>query len=342
MNRTLRSFKYFSESTTPPFFEVFEVINDKKHPQYTNLIADFESFPKSDFNSYTKKYHIENKLSDSQDKEIGKIAYFMVHILSNAIFEKRINELLKEENRPAPYNSDNLVQLSLEKNNLTFIKNFDLSNRRLEFNDQVYQITPSIFAENSSYWLSNVILNSAIKLDLNFKIRLHPFIEIASSNYSAMEYKMNVYGKPLDWKKLLNLKNEDFGQWFDEMDYNRNGITDYVWAPKKNNEIHFTCEELPKPQNKYLVSRYFHSIFNQETGEIKHCDGAIRIYDKQELQNRSKFHIRNSEVRKIGKRIKIFQYDSKDNDGRELTKEIFSLLAVNFFVWNEDVVNYFN
>lgn len=342
MSRTLKSFKYFSESTIPPFFEVFEVINDKEHPEYKNLIADFESFPESDFHSYIDKYNIENKLYVSQDKEIGKIAYFMVHILSNAIFEERINELLEEENRPAPYNSDNLVQLPLEKNNLAFIKNFDLSSRRLEFNKKIYQITPSIFAENSSYWLSNLILNAAIKLNLNFKIRLHPFIETPSFNYSAMEYRMNVYGKPLDWEKLLNLKNEDFGQWFDEKDYNRNGITDYVWSPKKNDEIHFTCEELPKSGNKYLLSRYFHSIFNQETGEIKHCDGAIRIYDKQEFENRSKFHIRNSEVRKIGKRIKIFQYDAKDNDERELSKDMFSLLAVNFFVWNEDVINYFN
>lgn len=342
MSRTLKSYKYFSESTIPPIFEVFEVINDKRHPEYKNLISDFKNFPESDFQNYIDKHNIENKLSDSQNQDIGKIAYFMVHILSNAIFEERIKELLEEENRPAPYQSDNLNQIPLEKNNLVFTKNFDLSNRRLEFNKMVYQITPSIFAENSSYWLSNLILNAAIQLDLNFKIRLHPFIEIPSSNYSAMEYRMNVYGKPLDWEKLLNLKNEDFGQWFDEKDYNRNGITDYVWSPQKNNEIHFTCEELPKPGNNNLVSRYFHSIFNKETGEIKHCDGAIRIYNRKELENRSNFHIRNSEVRKIGKRIKIFQYDTKDNSERELSKEMFSLLAINFFVWNEDVINYFN
>ena len=204
MSRTLKTFKYFSESTIPPLFEVFEVLNDTEHPEYKNLISDFESFPASDFQKYIDENNIENKLSDSQDQEIGKIGYFMVHIFSNAIFEERIGELLKEENRPAPYNSNNLNKLPLEKNNLTFIKNFDLSNRRLEFNNNVYQITPSIFAENSSYWLSNLILNAAIQLDLNFKIRLHPFIEIPSSDYSAMEYRMNVYGKPLDWEKLLN------------------------------------------------------------------------------------------------------------------------------------------
>lgn len=342
MSRTLRTFKYFSESTTPPFFEIFEVVNDESHPEHQNLMSDFNNSSQSDFKNYIEKYNLESKLERNQDKEKGKIAYFMVHIISNAIFEKRLEILQETNSRPAPYDSDNLLELPIEENSLVFTKSFNLDKRRLEYNDKVYQITPSIKAENSSHWISNLILHSAIQLDLNFKIRLNPFIEISSDVYTPMEYKMHVHGKPLNWNKLLTLKKDDFGQWFDEKEYNRNGFTDYVWAPKKNHEIHFTCEELPKPQNDQLVSRYFHAIFNQQTGEIKHCDGAIRLFNDKEFITRRKHHIRDPEVRKIGKRIKIFQYDSKDNNNKELTKDIFSLLAVNFFVWNEDVLNYFN
>lgn len=342
MNRNLRTFKYFSESTTPPFFEIFEVLDDENHPVHRNLILDFQNCSRSEFRNYINNYHIEQKLGRNQDKEKGKIGYFMAHIISNAIFNKRLEIFLENNIRPAPYNSKNLNQIPIEDNSLVFIKNFNLEERRLEYNGNVYQITPSLKAENSSYWLSNLILNSAIQLNLNFKIRLNPFIEISNAEYNPVEYRMHVHGKALNWDKLLALKNDDFGQWFDEKEYNRNGFTDYVWAPKKNNEIHFTCEELPKPHNEELVSRYFHAIFNQNTGKVKHCDGAIRIFTEKEFVSRCKHHIRDPEVRKIGKRIKIFQYDSKYNLNKELSKNLFSLLAVNFFVWNEDVLNYFN
>ena len=54
-------------------------------------------------------------------------------------------------------------------------------------------------------------------------------------------------------------------------------------------------------------SRYFHAIFNKDTGSIIHCDGAIRIYSESELADRMRFHVRSSDVRKVGKRVKIFQ-----------------------------------
>lgn len=49
-----------------------------------------------------------------------------------------------------------------------------------------------------------------------------------------------------------------------------------------------------------------------------------------------RFHVRSSDVRKVGKRVKIFQ----TNDS--LTQEEFSHLVMSFFVWNQDVVSYFN
>lgn len=77
-------------------------------------------------------------------------------------------------------------------------------------------------------------------------------------------------------------------------------------------------------------------IFNKDTGSIIHCDGAIRIYSESELADRMRFHVRSSDVRKVGKRVKIFQ----TNDS--LTQEEFSHLVMSFFVWNQDVVSYFN
>ena len=93
------------------------------------------------------------------------------------------------------------------------------------------------------------------------------------------------------------------------------------------------------PTAEYLDvrgSRYFHAIFDRATGLIKHCDGAIRLYIYEEYQNRLKCHVRNTEARKVGQRIKIFQLDDA------IDQNTFALLCVTFFVWNEDVITYFN
>ena len=118
------------------------------------------------------------------------------------------------------------------------------------------------------------------------------------------------------------------------MDERTNAMTDYIWKPC-DNEIHFTCEELPSSDDwEYRGSRYFHAIIDKLTGQIVHCDGAIRIYDFDELEKRKKLQLKDSETRRMGKRIKIFRIDDI------LEQSLFSQLVSSFYVWNEDVKNY--
>jgi hypothetical protein len=188
---------------------------------------------------------------------------------------------------------------------------------------------------NSSYWISCTIIRLTEEKGLNFKIRLDPFIEEYKSEYKIMFQKMLVYGKPLDWERLRRLKEEEYGQWLDEKTYSKIGTTDFVWRPM-GNEIHFTCEELPKINClDYRGSRFFHAIFDKITGNIKHCDGAIRFYTLEEFKKRTQYHVRNTQVRKIGTRIKIFQIDDF------IDQNVFTTLAATFFVWNEDIQKYF-
>jgi CDP-diacylglycerol pyrophosphatase len=63
----------------------------------------------------------------------------------------------------------------------------------------------------------------------------------------------------------------------------------------------------------------------------------VRIYTEDELRYRKQFHVRHSEVRKMGKRVKIFQTDKVN-----ISQDDFALLATSFFVWNDDVQAYFN
>ncbi len=331
--------EYFARNLVDPMFEVFEILDNTKHPEHENLISDIKNINSYDLDLFVEKHHIDNVLNRHEDKDLGRRAYYIVFNLQKEISNLRIKKLLNFDSLSEPYDSKNLSNIEYDKNYLIPTNQFDLKFYRFQVNDFVYEMCPTTGASNSSYWIFQAILNCIDETKVNFKIRLDPFIEIQSKNYQPMMFKMNVHGKPLDWNNLVNLRNDDFGQWFNEQD---SSFTDYIWAPK-DNEIHFTCEEYPCNSFDGLsTSRYFHAIFNKSTGGIKHCDGAIRIYDDIEIESRYKFHIKQAEVRKIGKRIKIFQFESKENKGKEIFQNDFCQLAVNFFVWNYDVQNYFN
>lgn len=336
------TFDYFSRSLSDPMFEVFELFENVNHPENHKLKIDLQNIDNLELETYVIAHQIDFFLNREENKDFGRRVHYLVYLLDKDIARIRTEKLLEVLERPSPYNSNNLRELIIDKNHLASIDQFNIDNFGFEKDNWVYTLCPILEQSNSSFWIFQAILRFTREKNINFKIRLDPFIEIPLSDYRPMFYKMLVHGKQLDWQKLLNLRNDDFGQWFDEKDYNRMGFTDYVWSPK-DNEVHFTCEELPKNNFKGIkTSRYFHAIFNKQTGGIKHCDGAIRVYSEDELNNRSGFHIKDAEVRKVGKRIKIFQYESKDNKDKEIDQDTFCQLATNFFVWNKDVQMYFN
>lgn len=341
MTSQYQTFDYFSKNLIDPQFKVFDVLDNNNHPEHERLMFDLNNIDKTDLEKYVIESNVDFYLDRVENKDIGRRAHYLVDKLHKDIARVRIEKLLDKNARPAPYDSNNLSELYIDKNFLASIDQFKTDNYGFEKGNLVYTLCPILEQSNSSYWIFIAILKFAKENKINFKIRLAPFIEIPLNDYQPMFYRMLVYGKPLDWQKILSLRNDDFGRWFDEKEYNRNGFTDYVWSPK-DNEVHFTCEELPKFDFKGIKSsRYFHAIFNKATAGIKHCDGAIRIYSDYELNNRVNFHVRDTEARKIGKRIKIFQYENKDNMDKEIDQDTFCQLVINFFVWNDDIQSYF-
>lgn len=334
-----KSLDYFTSNLVDPMFLVFEILGEENHKEHKNLMTDIQNIDSEKLILYTNEKHIDGFIREDDDIDLSRRAYYLIFHLQKEIASTRFKKLLNTDKRPEPYNSHNLKDIDFDKNFLVNTNQFDLSYFRFQKNDFVYQLSPITGASNSSFWIFQAIIKAIRESDIDFKIRLDPYIEIDSNNYQPLMYKMHVHGKPLDWDKLLMLRNDDFGQWFNERD---NRFTDYVWSPK-DDEIHFTCEEYPSYNFRGLTtSRYFHAIFNKESGKIKHCDGAVRIYKDFEIDERRNYHIRQAEVRKIAKRVKIFQFDSKENKGKELHQENFSQLAINFFVWNSDVYEYFN
>jgi hypothetical protein len=342
MKSKFHTFGYFSSCLTDTMYEVYEVLDNKQHSERKKLLNDINSIEKLELEKFVNENNIGCYTNRIEGGDFERKLFFFIHLMNKDIATNRIEKLLDTKDRPSPYNSENLQSITIYKHNLVSIKDFNLKKNRIEKGDYVYTLCPILEQSNSSYWISYKLLEFAKELKLNFKIRLDPFTEVPIKAFNLMKYKMLVHGKKLEWERLINLRNDDFGQWFNEKENDRVGFTDYIWAPK-DNEIHFTCEELPKETfNGKKISRYFHAIFKKDTGGIIHCDGALRVYSECELLNRLRFHVKESEVRKVGARIKIFQYNSNENDGKEIDQDAFCQLVISFFIWNDDVQEYFN
>jgi hypothetical protein len=98
--------------------------------------------------------------------------------------------------------------------------------------------------------------------------------------------------------------------------------------------VHFRCEEVP-PLSQVELSggRYFHAIYRPDRKEIVHVDGALRIFERDELLARQKQHVQDAG--KAGRRIKLFRIDDP------ISRECLADLAVAFLVWNDDISRYF-
>lgn len=335
MHKKIRIFEYFKNSLEDALFGVNEILDDENHPEHNNLKLDISDLNPTEVESFVIEQRLERLLRENEDLYTQKCVFYLVVTIQHGVAIEKLIEIQKNGKLGAPYNSDNLSSLNIEENNLISIKDFSIYPTGFEFNNYIYHLTPVTNGSNSSYWISETINSLANTKNLNFRVRLDPFIEIPVKEYSPTMYKMTIYGKPLDWERLKLLREDEHGRWMND-DISKGNITDFVWRPD-NDELHFTCEELPNlDEIEYRGSRYFHAILDKNTGFVKHCDGAIRIYTDSELTYRLNYHVRNPEVRKIGKRVKIFQLDET------ISQNDFALLVTNFMVWNHDVIDYFN
>lgn len=333
---SFKTLDHFCCSLLDARWETYTIIDDATHTKHQLLKGDLASLDPNEIHDFAAVHGVDFYLGKGEDIETGRRTEYFVHLMQRAVAAERLKLLSSVEDRPLPYSSGNLKEVELDEHYLMPTNLFTGNPFGWIYNEYGYELCPATGASNSSYWTGNAIVKIAKEKKVVFRARLNPFIEKPLGDYRPMQFRMTVYGVPLDWKKLKQLQTDDFGQWMNEKEYGDHSFTDYVWHPDKD-EIHFTCEELPKENEiAYRGSRYFHAIFDKATGLITHCDGAIRIYTEDELAYRKQFHVRQAPVRKMGKRVKIFQIDKT-----KLDHEDFALLAKSFFVWNDDVQRYF-
>ena len=333
--KALLTLPYFCSSQLDVMFSIWDVLDQTEHPQHNNLLEDIKNIDLDDFNLFISRHLIEQMSSRYDDKELAKKVIYLYDHIQKAVARAILKEISDSGSRLLPYSSPNLESYAIDDHQLISPRFFE-GRFGIQINGYCYELCPSIRGSNSSYWIGQALMKVNSRSGNEFRVRLHPFVEKRLEDYHPMQYSMTVFGKPLSWERLLNLQEADFGRFINEHQNDDTNFTDFVWLPK-GDEIHFTCEEIPKEEVIDIRgSRYFHAIFDKQTVTIKHCDGAIRLYNKEQLSVRNQFHSKDTEVRKIGQRIKLFQ-----GDKLSLGTEDFTLLARSFFVWNHDVHQYF-
>lgn len=325
---------YFGKSNAPIFWLAPQVMERKDHLGHLlrDLFHRLETMPLS-YDGDTPTW--VNQLSGLPQEE--RNLDILIHVIGDAVAAERLH--LVSENRSIqakPYDHPDLEGISIDSDGLVSLNDFYYDVRYfpgMNRKQTVFEVLLSLpKAVNSMYWtMSELVKMAQTRL---VKVRLDPMLFHDVNDYAPAFYKMRVWGKPLDWNRLAKLKEQEHSRWFPDPGWQEDvEFTDMVWTPRDDG-VHFTCEEVPKLGARYFrASRYSHGIYEPNSHVFIHCDGAIRVYNYEELLSRHQDHVR--QIGKIGKRIKTFQIEG------EIDTTEWTDLTCSYFVWNNDLLNYF-
>lgn len=329
--------QYFAANNLPTLWSIPEALDEGPKSMKEALETIMDSISESEVINHANNPHFQFFYKEKSQKEQYRQARIEItrKAIDIIINKKRINALQNKEGilRPSPYNHNALKYLDIDKNFLIDTSYFTVADSRYIRNGYAFNLALSLPQENSSYWVNQVLLRDN-KSQITKYIRLDPLLIQSYPSLPPMEYKMWVWGVPLDWERIRNLRDEQHGRWAPGPSTSvQIEFTDVNWI-RRDDEIHFICEEVPCHNVIFeRGSRYFHAIYHPSEDKFVHIDGAIRYYLGNDLEERLKTHVRKAG--KLGTRVKIFQIEGK------VSIETFSSLASAFFVWNMDVGNYF-
>lgn len=114
--------------------------------------------------------------------------------------------------------------------------------------------------------------------------------------------------------------------------------TEFIWQKKKDNQYQFEMEELVDQPSPTLPKdsfgcRYLHALYDLESKEFNHFDGAIRIYDFEQMCDRT-----DVAMNKAGHRAeyqKLFRIDG------HIPLNLWKSLITQYLIANPNVYEYF-
>jgi hypothetical protein len=326
---------YFSKSNIPLFHIIPIMFESKESLGFLlrDIVEQSSNLIKSIYEQEPQWVNDVRQWPSDQQKILT-----LTNLISDAIAMRRLSILTTNINEKdiKPYDHPDIQSINPSIDRLVNIDNFDYGSQYfpgLKRGNTVFEVLPSIAnSENSMYWTLQYLIDLCKKCPIC--VRLDPLLIHPLADYRPIFFKMQLYGKPLNWEEIRKTKEEIHTQFQPDIG-TRNDVehTDLVWSPR-DNEIHFICEEIPKPDMiRVRGSRYFHSIYIPTKNSFVHTDGGMRIFSQQEIDERINTHVRK--IGKIGKRIKNFLVDG------EISTTEWTNLMCAFFVWNNDIQNYF-
>lgn len=328
-------FNYFVADPIGPLLNLHRVAADSENPISYLIAEQLTLFDRDSIEAVKadRQFQFFSDTSEGADLDREAGLWLLNRLLMKGIPETRLKVLIDslERERPLPYEHPAVADLELDSDCMVPLSSFQVKAGSLVRADTGFTIMPPIQSTNSQYWLLQSLLRE--RLQAVTTVRLDPFIVQPAKAYACMEYRMWWYGRPFDWERIDTLTTEEHGRWAPGRLSTQAAYTDFVWTPR-DREVHFRCEEIPlRDEVLSRGSRYFHAIYSPVQKRIVHLDGAIRVYDPEEWDNRQASHVRSSG--KIGKRIKIFRIDT------EVSRDCMGKVCCSFFVWNNDVARYF-
>lgn len=324
---------FFLEQPLPAQFALREVLAAADHPLNVAATAFIQ-----ELDGRQVEAAIEQRWQYSpvarEHQELQARCELAAHSIETEVVRRRHAEIIRDRGAvPKPYSHAALEGVRIGSDHLVDLDAFDLTGRAIQRREYVFQLLPTLWQRNSVYWVFQRL--ALLRNAADIKVRLDPFMVTPAAEYRGMVYAMTVYGRPLNWAEIAGLKAESHGRWMPEdPDGSQVAFTDVSWTPR-GDEVHFVAEEVPKPDFCTIrPARYLHGIFVPSVQKIIHTDGALRLYQQDEIQAR--LTTRVAHAGKAGQRIKVFRADG------DIEPAEWCSLAASFLVWNDDATEYFN
>jgi hypothetical protein len=318
----------------PPYWIIEDLLEAGPGPVRTALREAIEAVSSVAIVGMARDARAESKqMFRNGDPELQNRLYLVARDVAIAVQRRRIAEITRRtpKGRAAPYDHPSLAHVEVDRDGLVPLNAFALDGDALCINGYEFLMLPAVPGANANHWLLQQLGRHALVDAVS--VRLDPLLHGPTGSLSGHFYRMDVYGRPLDWNRIRNLQSPDHGRWLPGNLSRSSLFTDYAWVPH-DDEVDFICEELP-PRDEVgeRGSRYLHAVYDRRHHRITHLDGAVRVYNADELTSREASHVRNAG--KVGTRVKVFRSD------HQIDPDVLGDLAQSYFVWNYDVARYF-
>ncbi len=324
----------FARSYDPPHWIIEDLLTSGDAQVRSALDAALKGIPDAAIADLDQDTNAKSVIMfRSSDYALKTKLYLVSQAIEKELQQRRLTEITAcDGSRSQPYDHPVLRDIAVDAEGLIPLSAFKIDGDALCLSGHAFFVLPAVPSTNSNYWLLQNIQRHA--LGNTVSVRLDPLLHGPEAELAGHIYRMDVYGRPLDWDRIRALREPEHGRWMAGPLSRKSLFTDYAWIPHAN-EVDFICEELP-PLSEVDIrgARYLHAVFDKQTNCLTHLDGAIRAYTSEELDHRTTLHVRNAG--KSGQRVKVFRTDFP------VDPAVMGDIVSAFFVWNNDVARYFN